>query len=609
MGDNYMAKVTFILLFSKKRAIKFALCKGNLSFAHQHLTMNRKTILLAVILTVTFNVRSQDIKKNLFISPLRDELSLSASFAELRNDHFHSGIDCKTGGVTGKEVLAAADGYVYRIAVSPTGFGRALYIRHSSGYSTVYAHLKSFRPDIEEFVKKRQYELRSFSVSLYPQRNQFRVTRSEVIALSGNTGGSSGPHLHFEIRDSSTEDPLNPLDYDIAVRDMIRPVIEKVIIYPVNRYSSVNKSHSALTLRAVPADGSYSLSSSGTPVVYGETGIGIKCYDRFDNSPNKCGIYSIELIADSVRVFGFTAHRFAFSESEYLNSHIDYRAKILDNEYIHKLFLQPGDRLSMYDKNIGRGILTFNDDRDHEIKIVVSDIAGNRSWISFIIRSTPEPPVSPAEVNCSKVLPYGRASDFTADGIRIHFPSEALYDTLFFVYNVRNNDGSFLSPIHSVHDETVAVHGIYRLSLRPDTVIPGMEESMCLANISRKGIASYAGGNLRYGFVTADVSRLGDYAVTIDSIAPEIKPSFSSGADLRGRKSFTVTITDDFSGIKNYETWIDGEWALAEYDAKNDLLIYRPEKPYLNENTLHSMELRVTDNCGNVSVLKSEFRW
>lgn len=571
--------------------------------------MNKKIVISAVLITLLINVNSQNKPKNLFISPLRDIPSLSASFAELRNDHFHSGLDYKTGGVTGKEVLAAADGYVYRIAVSPTGFGKALYIRHPSGYSTVYGHLNGFRPDIETFVKKKQYEMRSFSVSLFPMRDQFMVKQGEVIAWSGNTGGSSGPHLHFEVRESSSEDPLNPLDFDMHISDRVRPVIDKIVIYPLDRNSSVNNSHSSLTIRAVPANGSYALSSSTVPVVYGETGIGIKCWDSFDNSPNRCGIYSIEMTVDSLRVYRFTADRFSFAESRYLNSHIDYRAKIISNEYIHRLFLQPGNKLAMYNTSPGRGVIRFNDNREHRIAVVVTDAAGNRSWVNFTVRSVPAPPVSPLEINCSKIIPYGKAADFTADGIRVHFPAGALYDTLFLIYNVRNSTGSYLSPIHSVHDETVAIDDRYRLSIRPDTVYPGLDGKLCLAAISRKGVPSYAGGEFRYGYVSADVTRLGDYAVTLDTIPPKIKPSFASGSDLTGRKAFTITITDEFSGIKNYEALIDGEWALAEYDAKNNLLIFRPEQPYINENTLHRLELKVTDNRGNSSVMKSEFRW
>jgi hypothetical protein len=571
--------------------------------------MNKKTIFLAAGITVAASLYSQAPAKDLFISPLRDVPSLSASFAELRSDHFHTGIDYRTGGIQGKDVLAVDEGYVYRIAVSPTGFGKALYVRHSSGYSSVYGHLRSFRPDLEEYVRDMQYQQKRFTVSLFPQRNQFMVARGEVIAWSGNTGGSSGPHLHFELRESSTEDPVNPLQFDLGISDRIRPVIEKVVIYPLSRGSSVNSGHSNITLKTVPSNGSYGITTGELPVIYGETAIGIKCWDNFDNSPNKCGIYSIELLADGVKIYGYTADRFSYSESRYINSHIDYAAKITSNEYIHRLYIQPGNKLSMYDRLVGRGMLKFSDDGEHEIRIVVADIQGNKSWVSFRVRSVSQPPVPPAEIICSKVLPYGKTTDFTADGIRIHFPAGALYDTLFFTYKVRNRTRDFLSPVHSVHNETVAIHDSYRLSVRPDTIIAGKEGKLCLAQVSNKGVPSYAGGDFKYGFVSGEMSRLGDYAVTIDTVPPRIKPSFVSGANLTGRQLFTFTIQDDFSGIGSYEMMIDGEWALVEYDAKNNLLIFRPEKPYLKENTLHRLELRVKDNRGNIAVLESEFRW
>jgi len=571
--------------------------------------MNKRILLLAAGITLVLNISSQNPKEKIFLSPLKDAPSLSATFAELRNDHFHSGLDYRTGGVTGKEVLAAAEGYVYRIAVSPTGFGKAVYIRHPSGYSTVYAHLKSFRPDIEEYVKKKQYEQKSYGVSLFPAGDLFKVSKGEVIAWSGNSGGSSGPHLHFEVRDSATEETLNPLNFDIGVTDRTRPVIDKILLYPLNRNSSVNKGHDRLTLKTVAANGSYTVSSGSVPVIYGQTGIGIKCWDNLDNSSNKCGIYSVEMVVDSVKVYCFTADRFSFSESRYINSHVDFRAKVTDNEYIHRLFIEPGNRLSMYNCRVSSGVLKFRDDREHSVSIVVRDAAGNRSSASFKIRSLSEPPVVPLEVSCSKIIPYGRASDFTADGIRVHFPAGALYDTLFLAYKVRSDIRTFLSPVHSVHDETVAVHDRYRISILPDTVLAGMEGKMCLAMLDGKGNPTYIGGDLRYGFVSADVNKLGDYVVTVDTLPPSVKPSFASGANLTGKQLFTVTISDDFSGIKSYDTMIDGRWVLAEYDAKNNLLIYRPETPVIKENTLHKMELTVTDNRGNRSVLKSEFKW
>lgn len=571
--------------------------------------MNKKILLLTIAITATTAIGSQPSLSPSFISPMREVPSLSASFAELRADHFHSGIDYRTGGVQGKDVLAIDDGYVYRVGVSPTGFGKALYVRHPSGYSSVYAHLRNFRPDIEEYVKENQYNRKSFTVSLFPQRNQFTVSRGEVIAWSGNSGGSSGPHLHFEMRDAATEDPVNPLSFDLGVSDRMRPVIDRVFIYPMTRGSAVNGSHGNLSLRTVPYDGSYGISATSVPVVYGEVGLGIKCWDTFDNSPNRCGVYSIELLADGLKVFSFTADRFSYAESRYINAHIDYAARANSGEYIHRLHIQPGDRLSMYDGHVGRGILKFQDDGEHEIKIIVTDTHRNKSWVTFRVRALSKPPLPPAEISCSKVIPWGRAADFTADGIRVHFPAGSLYDTLWFNYRTTRNPAGFLSPVHSVHNETVAIHDRFRLSLRPDTVIPGTESKLCLARINSKGVTTYAGGKYSYGFVSGEMSSLGDYAVTLDTVPPTARFSFAAGASLTGKTQFTATIRDGFSGIRSYELYVDGEWMLAEYDAKNDLLICRPEKTRIKENSMHQVELKVSDNLGNLTVLRSEFRW
>ncbi|MDM8001550.1 MAG: M23 family metallopeptidase, partial [Bacteroidota bacterium] len=563
----------------------------------------------AIAITATTVIGSQPSGNVSLTGPLRETPSLSASFAELRADHFHSGIDYRTGGVQGKDVLAVDDGYVYRIGVSPTGFGKALYVRHPSGYSSVYAHLRSFRPDIEEYVRENQYSRKSFAVSLFPQRNQFTVTRGEVIASSGNSGGSSGPHLHFEMRDAATEDPVNPLGFDLGVSDRMRPVIDRVILYPMTRGSAVNNSHGSVSLGTIPSDGSYGITATSLPVVFGEVGIGIKCWDTFDNSSNRCGVYAIELLADGLKVFSFTADRFSYAESRYINAHIDYAARANSGEYIHRLHIQPGDRLSMYDGQVGRGILKFFDDGEHEIKIIVTDTHRNKSWVTFRVKSVSKPPVAPAEARCSKVIPWGRAADFTADGIRVHFPAGSLYDTLWFNYMSRKNPGPFLSPVHSVHNETVAVHDRFRLSIRPDTVIPGKESKLCLARINNKGVASYAGGKYSYGFVSGEMGSLGDYAVTLDTVPPSARLSFATGANLTGKTQFTANIRDEFSGVRSYEMYVDGEWILAEYDAKNDLLICRPEKSRIKENTMHALELRVTDNCGNSTVTRSQFRW
>jgi len=553
--------------------------------------------------------KAQVSDKDIFINPLNLTPSLSASFSELRADHFHSGLDLKTGGAIGKEVSAAAGGYIYRISVSPTGFGKAIYIRHPQGYSTVYGHLDHFRKDIEEYVVSKQYEQQGFTITLYPSRDLFPVSQGDLIAWSGNTGGSSGPHLHFEVRNSSTENPVNPLLFNTGVIDHNRPAIEKVIIYPVTANSSVNNSHAPLQLKATGTSGKYTVSPSAPLVVNGLIGFGIKTWDTFDNSSNKCGVYQIEVEVDSVRVYDFTCDEFSFNESRYINSHIDYRRRIVNNEYLHKTWLEPGNKLSMYKNIKNRGLVSFEDNRTHHILIRVSDVNGNRSSVKFTVRSVAKPPVKAAVIKCEEVIPYGKTADFSSDGIRIHFPASAFYDTVYFTYKLKERQPNLLSRVYSVNKESTAINDLIRISIKPDSIPDGLENKMVLVKLNNSHKQIYMGGEMHFGYMTADVRSFGNYAVGIDTVKPVIRPSFGTGADLTGRGALTVTITDNLSGIRSYDAYIDGKWSLFEYDAKTSRLTCHLDKSRIKAGTIHKIEIKVTDNRDNTATLKSSFRW
>ena len=301
--------------------------------------------ILFIISLIISSLTDTPKEKEQFISPVRIPLLLSANFGELRIDHFHSGIDIKTQGVTGKEVQAASAGYVYRITVSPGGFGNALYIRHTSGYSTVYGHLERFAPEIEEYVKAKQYENKSFGVSLYLSKEQFPVKQGDLIAYSGNTGSSGGPHLHYEIRKSDNEVPVNPLQFDFGAADNIKPVIEKLFIYPLTKETTVNGKKSVRKIDVSGAHGNYYIPAENEITINGEAGFGIKSFDLLNDSYNKCSVYSIELLIDSMTVFKYKMDKFSFSESRYINSHIDYETFMKDKIFIERTYLLPNDKL------------------------------------------------------------------------------------------------------------------------------------------------------------------------------------------------------------------------------------------------------------------------
>src|SRR4030043_2153161 len=222
-------------------------------------------VLALIILSgwIFINVPGEEPKDRFqFLPPVKIPLALSANFGELRIDHFHSGLDIKTQGVTGKEVIAAASGYVYRISISPGGFGKALYLRHPSGYSTVYGHLDKFSPEIEEYVVSRQYEDKSFMITLWPPKDRFRFNQGDLIAYSGNSGSSSGPHLHYEIRKSDEEVPVNPLLFDFGIEDDLKPVIEKLVIYPARKKTLINRHNKLLKINITGSNGNYYIPSN-----------------------------------------------------------------------------------------------------------------------------------------------------------------------------------------------------------------------------------------------------------------------------------------------------------------------------------------------------------
>ncbi len=547
-----------------------------------------------------------------FISPVKIPLLFSANFGELRVDHFHSGVDIKTQGTIGKEVVAAADGYIYRISVSPGGFGNALYIRHSSGYSTVYGHLDRFTPEVEEYVRSQQYDRKSFLVTLFPSKEKFPVKQGELIAYSGNSGSSGGPHLHFEIRKSDNEVPLNPLLFEFGSVDNINPVIEKLAIYPADRHSIINNKHLTRKINVSGGHGKYYIPDDNEIIISGRAGFGIKAFDMLNGSSNKCALYSIELSIDSVPIFKYIMDGFSFNESRYVNSHIDYETYQKENIYIERAFVLPNDKLSVYKDVINRGIYNFNDDKTHRAIIIVSDAQNNKSVLSFLIRSqSGNSNELPASVdNNLKMMTFNRSNRFSSENIMVNIPSGALYDTLYFSYKKSPGSKEMLSELHSVHNKYTPVHKAYTLSIKPVIIPAGKESKMLIAELGDNHKISALNSSWQDGYLTAEPLSFGNFFIGIDTVAPVISAiGFISGADLTGRKELKIRISDDFSGIKTYEPSVDGKWALFEYDQKNNLLIYRFDDKRINRGSKHNLILKVTDNKDNNSIYNCTFTW
>lgn len=566
------------------------------------------------IFSVLFYNTIDDIQKDksIFISPVKIPQLLSANFGELRIDHFHSGLDIKTQGVTGKEVVASAGGYICRISVSPGGFGNALYIRHPSGYSTVYGHLDRFAPEIEDYVKKQQYAKKNFQITLFPEKEEFPVKQGELIAYSGNSGGSGGPHLHFEIRKSDNEKPINPLLFEFGMADNIPPVIEKLVIYPINRHTSINNKNAIKKINVTGGHGIYSVTQENGISINGLAGFGIKTYDMMNDSPNKVAVYSIELSIDSTSIFKYKMDGFSFDESRYVNSHIDYETYMKENIYIERTFVLPGDKLSVYKNVINRGLFNFNDNKTHRAQIIVTDASNNKSVLTFQIKAQSEKPQPKQDLidNNIEVMPYNRANKFSAENISINLPAGTLYDTLNFSYKKESGTSEMFSDLHYVYNNLTPVHKAYSLSIKPKTYPIGKESKLLIIQLADDQKKNAVNSFWSDGYLTADVLSFGRFYIGIDTIAPVISAiGLVQDANLTGKKEIRIRITDELSGIKSYIPSIDGNWALFEYDQKNDMLIYKFDETRITKGTKHNLSLKVTDNKDNSSAFNCGFIW
>lgn len=558
-----------------------------------------------ILIILSGYVQSQE---NYYSSPVKFPIYLSGSFAELRSNHFHSGIDIKTRQRVGERIHAVAEGHISRIVVSPTGFGNALYIDHPNGTTSVYAHLDKFRPDIDAYVKEVQYRNKSFSIDEKVPDNLFKVEREAFIALGGNSGSSGGPHLHFEIRDTESEEPLNPLHYGFPVTDNTPPRMYAIQVVPLNEYSHVDSVPAKKIYPVTLHNGKYHLQGAAVIPAYGNIGIAVQANDFFDGSSNRCGIYSMKLWFDGELYYSVQMDRFSFDESRYINSYIDYAEFMASNKRFQKAWIEPGNKLSIYNDTRRGGNLKLTDGNHHPVKIELTDLAGNRAVLEFTLVSR-YMKVDRTGPSYAGYLHYDRANHFEHDGIKLEFPANTLYDDLQFNYRKIPHGNPLFSDIHVVHDETVPLHGNVLLSVRAGNLAKKYQEKALLVHVDTlTGKTRAAGGTYKEGWVTGHIRNFGNYAVSVDTIPPQIIPySFRSNGELNESNRIRFRIKDDLSGIKEYEGMLDGKWALFEYDAKTNTLVHYFDAKRFELGKRHNLVLKVTDNKNNISTYDATF--
>lgn len=561
---------------------------------------------ISIILSLSSLLLSaqQDYPQGYFTSPIESPIILAGTFGELRGNHFHSGIDIKTRGRINMPILAAAEGYISRIKVSPYGFGKALYVRHPNGYTTVYAHLESFDPLIEAYLKAEQKRTRSNAVDLFPRAGQLSFQQGEQIALSGNTGGSGGPHLHFEVRSTATEKIINPLLFGLAVSDDIHPELSNLQVYTFDEGEVQAQEERSLLHEG---NGNYSLSGNGIVEVQDDFTFGIHAIDKLNGASNRNGVYELKLYINDEINYHFQMETYAFSETRYINSHIDFALKDCCGRVSHKLYLEPNNQLSVYPLGEKGGIISFNSDTLVDVRIEAADFAGNVSVLDFKLNYQLK---AKADENVGE-LPlekwaFQKAHKYENQGLSLSFKPGSFYRDIYFEHQVLEPSKAFLSDVHQVGSTAIPVQRYYNLGISLKYLDPKWDpKKLCIVGVKNNRIIDYEGGTYALGSVRTRTRNFGDFAVTIDTIAPSIRAiNFSSGASLNNKSKLLIEIKDELSGIKEYNAWIGDQWWPLYYDAKNDRLILSLED-LSKETGKHSLRLVVEDDKKN----QSEENW
>lgn len=538
--------------------------------------------------------------QNFFRYPLDLSPATAGSFGELRPNHFHSGLDFRTNGRTGFPVHAAYDGYVSRLRVQFGGFGNAVYITHPNGYTTVYGHLERFSPLLDQLVRAQQYLQQSFEVDFNLAPTQVMLCKDDVFAWSGNAGASAGPHLHFEIRDTQTEQTINAQLFGLVIPDKVPPTLGSICIYHLNGAPFSEKTFRQF-LPVSGAAGKYHLAKPQTLELSGQIGFGITANDMTSASFNHNGIYSIELKLDGTTVYTFAAERFAFDQTHAINAYIDYPTFLTSRRWMQKCFILPGSKISLYPQSINRGVITFSDNNMHELEYVVKDVAGNTSTLTLKVKSSimKDRPIYRA---AGTLFRYDKQNEFSNDKIKVTVPTGNLYDDLDFTYTTLPQKPGTYSVVHRIHNKFTPLNDSYQLWIKPDVSLGAHADKAVIVNTD--GICE----NSIYedGYVKCDAHTFGDYYIKIDTVPPVIHSlTLQNGGSLSGVHKINFKMSDNLSGIKTYAGRIDGKWVLMEWDYKTRVLSYTFDNSVAAGK--HIFELTVTDNKNNSTTFSANF--
>jgi murein DD-endopeptidase MepM/ murein hydrolase activator NlpD len=541
---------------------------------------------------------SKNYQREYFTYPVVATKAFVANFGELRPNHYHMGYDFRTDQVQNKKIVAAADGYIARVKIEPWGFGRAIYINHPNGLTTLYAHLNNFYTPLEDYVKQQQYAQKSWAVFLNIPPELFPVKKGDTIALSGNTGGSQGPHLHFEIRDTKTDKVLNPSLFNFQIPDTIAPDIFRLAVYD-RRLSTYEQIPQVYKLKKIT--GSYITVPAQLIVNTDKVSFGIAISDRYSGSSNRNGVYETILYKNDKPIAGFQLDSISYDETRYLNAHIDYKLKSRGGGYMQHVSKLPGYRNSVYKSNGGDGVITINDTAVHSIKMEVKDANGNTSLLTFDLQRnkgfTDLPGHFPANDYQLPVFHPGYVNVFENENIRFYLPENSLYDSIRFRYSeIIPNMGY---NIYMLHNTGTPIHSYFPVTIKAASAVPQKMVMHRFANGKHDYVkANPVMNGKENGWYQASFREFGSFQMMIDTAAPVIVPiGFKDGMNCSKQSRIVFVVKDNTEEIK-FKALLDGNWLRFSND-KGIRFIYEFDE--MCPAGEHVLKIIAEDQVGNVA--------
>ena len=562
-----------------------------------------RIVFLFIVLFHSISFFAKDIVSRTYQIPVMLPPVLAGNFGELRPNHFHSGIDFKTKGSIGHPIYSFDEGWVSRIVISPRGYGRALYVTHYNGLTTVYAHLETFSDKINKYTEDYQYSNETFVVDTNIEPGVLPVKRGEIIAKSGNTGSSGGPHLHFEIRDTESEDPIDPLPFFVnKIKDTTKPDLRLIRFYPID--GKINNSEtSAYSVNPIKKEGGL-LALNNAVTAWGKIGIGYKAYDKMDSTYNVFGVKYARLYLNDTLIFSIKQDRFSFAQTRYINSLMDYKDWYNRRSYVSKLFREPGNMLNIYGKMINDGYIDINEEKDYNFRLELTDNHGNTTKLPFTVtgkKTELNDKKEPGEFYCK----YDTTNIITRSNFWFSIPKGALYNDLDLDYSVKFTNAKY-SDIHSVHSPDVPLHSYCEITipLNKDNV---EDKSKYYIATDRNGRPTFNKTVYVEGSLIAKVRTFGDFYAVADTVPPVLTPLNPQNWGKTGQVRYKMT--DAMSGVKTWKGEIDGNFALFEYDEKQGYISYKIDKKRVQKGKNHTLRMTLTDNCDNITVDERNFYW